>query len=65
MIPPKVAQALSQSDPISLGSTLRHPANQSSFRKGQIAWRVRIPAGVNSPSLNMSRPSAKTPNPLA
>jgi hypothetical protein len=35
--PPKVDQALSQSDPISLGSTPRHPANQSSFHKGQIA----------------------------
>jgi hypothetical protein len=65
MIPPKVAQTLSQSDPISLGSTPRHPANQSSFRKGQIAYWVRIPASVNSPSLNMSMPSAKTTNPLA
>jgi hypothetical protein len=37
MIPHKVAQALSQSDPISLGSTLRYAANQSYFPKGQIA----------------------------
>jgi hypothetical protein len=35
--PPKVAQALSQSDPISLGSTPRHAANQIYFRKEQIA----------------------------
>jgi hypothetical protein len=48
-----------------LGSTLRHPSNQSSFCKGQIAWWEPLPPVATALSLNTSWPSVKTTNPWA
>jgi hypothetical protein len=47
--PHQEAEAFSQSDPIPLGSAPRCQFNQSSFRKGRIAWWVRFPFRGNSP----------------
>jgi hypothetical protein len=40
---PQVSEAISQSDPNTLGSTPRAPSNQNHFQKGQFTWWVNVP----------------------
>jgi hypothetical protein len=60
----QVAEAFSQSDLIPLGSTPRHPSNQSSFRKGQTSCRDHLSTVAIASSLITPRPSAETNKPV-
>jgi hypothetical protein len=63
--PPQVAEAISQSDPNTLGSTPRESSNQNPFHKGQVAWLDNLPPVALTPSLKNSKSSAPTKIPLA
>jgi hypothetical protein len=60
----QITDIFSQSDPIRSGFNF-YPSNQSYFRKGQIAWRVHLPASINSLKSEQVKALAKTTNPLA
>jgi hypothetical protein len=61
---PQLSKAFGKADPFHLGSPSKYPVKQSSFLN-KLSDGLMFPPVATVTSLNMSRPSANTTNPLA